>query len=123
MTVNEVIATVDSRMIGNRYPIEEKVRWLSDLDSRIYAEVISRYEDSGAKGFSGYSADGNLNDEMIATDGYAEMYVFYLQAMINKENCEYTRYNNGMLMFNTFYSLFTRQYNRKHRAKRAVIYF
>lgn len=123
MTVNEAIATIDSRMIGNQYPIEDKVRWLSDLDSRVYAEVISRYENSGMSGFAGYSADCDLNNELIAEKGYADMYIYYLQAMINKENCEYTRYNNCMVMFNTFYALFVRQYNRAHRAKKAVIYF
>lgn len=123
MTINQAIATVDSRMIGNQYPIEEKVRWLSDLDSRIYAEVISRYVDSGAAGFNKYSADGDLNNALIVPDSYSDLYLYFLQAMINKENNECTRYNNCMVMFNTYYALFVRQYNRTHKAKKAVIYF
>jgi len=121
MTIGEAVAVIDSRMVGNQYSFEEKIRWLSDLDKRIYAEIMSRRADCEISGFVGYTPQTDLNEPLLADGGYGDMYIYYLEAMINKANCEYSRYNNSMIMFNTIYSLFARQYNRTHRVVSADI--
>ncbi len=115
MTIGDAVALTDSRMMGNQYSYEDKVRWLSLLDKRIFSEVVSRRADSGISEFNGYSASSDPQTELLVSSGYDDVYIYYLEAMINKANCEYSRYNNSMIMFNTLYSLYKRHYNRTHR--------
>lgn len=115
MTIGDAAAIADSRMLGNQYSYEEKVRWLSLLDRRIFNEVISRRKDSGISEFDGYSVASDPQTELLVSSGYDDIYIYYLEAMINKANCEYSRYNNSMIMFNTLYSLYKRDFNRKYR--------
>ena len=115
MTIGDAVAATDSRMLGNQYTYEEKVRWLSEIDKRIFNEVISRRADSGISKFDGYSASSDPDTRLLVSSGYDDIYIYYLEAMINKANCEYSRYNNSMIMFNTLYSLFKRHFNRTHR--------
>ena len=115
MTIGDAVALTDSRMMGNQYSYEDKVRWLSLLDNQIFSEVVSRRADSGISEFNGYSASSDPQTELLVSSGYDDVYIYYLEAMINKANCEYSRYNNSMIMFNTLYSLYKRHYNRTHR--------
>lgn len=115
MTIGDAVAVTDSRMLGNQYTYEEKVRWLSEIDKRIFNEVISRRADSGISKFDGYSASSDPDTRLLVSSGYDDIYIYYLEAMINKANCEYSRYNNSMIMFNTLYALFKRHFNRTHR--------
>ena len=115
MTIGDAVALPDSRMMGNQYSYEDKVRWLSLLDKQIFSEVVSRRADSGISEFNGYSASSDPQTELLVSSGYDDVYIYYLEAMINKANCEYSRYNNSMIMFNTLYSLYKRHYNRTHR--------
>ncbi len=115
MTIGDAVAVTDSRMLGNQYTYEEKVRWLSEIDKRIFNEVISRRTDSGMSEFEGYSAASDPDTRLLVSSGYDDIYIYYLEAMINKANCEYSRYNNSMIMFNTLYSLYKRHFNRTHR--------
>ncbi len=115
MTIGDAVAVTDSRMLGNQYTYEEKVRWLSEIDKRIFNEVISRRADSGISEFDGYSASSDPDTRLLVSSGYDDIYIYYLEAMINKANCEYSRYNNSMIMFNTLYSLYKRHFNRTHR--------
>lgn len=115
MTIGDAVAVTDSRILGNQYTYEEKVRWLSEIDKRIFNEVISRRADSGISEFDGYSASSDPDTRLLVSSGYDDIYIYYLEAMINKANCEYSRYNNSMIMFNTLYSLYKRHFNRTHR--------
>ena len=78
MTIGDAVAVTDSRMLGNQYTYEEKVRWLSEIDKRIFNEVISRRADSGISEFDGYSASSDPDTRLLVSSGYDDIYIYYL---------------------------------------------
>ena len=115
MTIQQAIDTAD-RMRPNQYTAGDKTAWLSELDGIVKAEIIDTHEDSGTVPFYGYSGETSGDTELLIPEPYDETYLHYLFSKIDFNNAEYTRYNNDMTMFNTLYSAFGEQYNRKHPA-------
>ena len=114
MTVKECIDIVDGNK-PNQYGIEDKVRWLSFLDKLIITEVLQTHEDYDEKYdlFTGYSCD-RLGAKLIAEAPYDQMYIDYLKMKIDEENGETARYNNSATMFNNYFSMYKKWYNRNH---------
>ena len=74
MTGNDIIALVDLKE-PNSYTTDEKIRWLSNLDGKIFEEVIKQYEeyDPEEDTFTPYE-DGS--EELLVGAPYGEdMYV------------------------------------------------
>lgn len=114
MTINEVIEMVD-RLKPNQYEYEQKVGWLSKLDGMVYKEIISTHEGNTLEGFDGYK-DAQPDTELLIPFPYAEdVYNYFVQAQIDKENGETTKYNQDITMFNSSYKIFSDTYGREHR--------
>ena len=77
MTVNEAIARCDE-MMGDSCGREVKLRWLSDVESMVYQEIIRTHE--GAYEWAAWKPFGadDGERELFAQDPYGELYVFYL---------------------------------------------
>lgn len=115
MNCMDIIDRVDI-MEPNAYCPEQKLKWLSILDGKIYEEVIRPCEESPA-GFTEYS---NGDEELIVPFPYDyDIYYHYLMAMIDAENSETQRYNKRMTMFNNAYTEFINWYNKSHNRSRA----
>lgn len=114
MTISEAISVVDSHKIGNQYSREEKIKWLSDVDSMIKREIIDTHEGAGGISFSGYNGDTDESVSLLAPDYYSDIYVTYLEAQIDRGNQEFSLYNNDMIMFNSAYQAYAAEYNRVH---------
>lgn len=114
MTIKECIDLVDD-VKPNQYSIENKVAWLSYLDGMIINDVIKTHE--GYKNeydeFIGYSAD-RLGAKLIVESPYDTLYVAYLKMKIDEENGETARYNNSATMFNSYYSVYKKHYNKMY---------
>lgn len=113
MTGNDIIALVDLKE-PNSYTTDEKIRWLSNLDGKIFEEVIKQYEDydSETDEFTPYE-DGS--EELLVGAPYGEdMYVHYMIARIAGDNAEAARYNQQIAMYNTCYSQWWNRYNATH---------
>lgn len=109
MTLGEIIAEVDE-LKPNTYDDTIKVRWLSELDGRIYHEVICTHEaDEDQEEYKGHS---EVSEDLLVKDPYTDIYRHYLYAMIDYTNGETDRYQNSMLMFNNAYQTFCNYYNR-----------
>ena len=122
MTVGGVLALVDE-IRPNQYDEKIKITWLSELEGRIFNDIILTHEhelvedDEGnmvEPTFLGYS-EGSEDAELIAPDIYADLYRNYLLTQIDYSNGETDRYTNSMLMFNNSYSQFESWYNRTHK--------
>lgn len=114
MTIKEAIDLVD-KLKPNSYPYLVKVKWLSKLDGQIYREVFATHEGNLAEGFHGYD-DAEPERILLVPYPYdADIYTYFLQAQIDKENGEIAKYNQAITLFNTSYAAFQAWYNREHK--------
>lgn len=113
MTIREIITQVDN-LKPNQYSDEEKIKWLSAVESMIYNDVILTHENKENITFNGFDEDTDDNTELIAPEPYANLYVMWLFAKIDFNNAEIGRYNNSQAMFNNSYMEFQNYWNRTH---------
>lgn len=114
MTINEAIALVD-QLRPNSYTNENKISWLSKLDGRIFTELYKTHEDCPSDSFAGYDSDTDGSTELLVPYPYAEdIYNYFLQAQIDKENGETMRYNGSITMYNSAFAAYAAAYNRDH---------
>lgn len=118
MTIAEVISKVDA-LKPNTYSIAEKVAWLTSLDARISTQIISEHDGGDNLWFGGYDSELDLETELLAHTPYDEMYLWWLEAMIDYHNNEDERYNNSIMMFNNDYESYKKHYTRTHMPKSA----
>lgn len=118
MTINEAIAAVDG-LRNNQIPEGVKRAMLSELDGRIYREVIA----PNSIDFTGYNAETEGETELLVPYPYDGLYVNYLEMEIARINAEMPRYNNAAIVFNEKYAAYKRWYNRTHTKPSAGIVF
>lgn len=100
MKAMDIIDRLDG-LEPNQYSPEQKLRWLSILDGKIYEEVL-RPREAEPKGFTEYV---NGNEELLVPFPYGDdVYLNYLQAMVALENAETQRYNKRLQFFNNAYA-------------------
>lgn len=113
MKIIEAIEKVDA-LKPNDYSKEDKIGWLSTLDTTVKNEIIDSHEGAENVDFSGYDETTPLDTELLITAPHDVMYLRWLEAQIDYHNSEIGRYSNSMTMFNSAYSAYAREYNRKH---------
>ncbi len=102
MTVNEIIADVDLKE-PNSYSSDEKLRWLSSLDGKIFAEVLQTHE--GLEADAAFTPYSDGTETPLIPFPYCEgVYTHYLIAMIAAANAETARYNQQIALYNAEYS-------------------
>lgn len=113
MTIQEAVTLVD-RMKPNQYEYTQKVKWLSKLDGMIFQEVIATHGGSETTEFTEY--DGvDPDKELLVPFPYDEdLYNFFLQSQIDRENGEMGKYNQTVTLYNNAYRIFADWYNRTH---------
>lgn len=116
MKIIEAISTIDA-LKHNTYTQMDKVAWLSNLDAKVKRLIIDTHEGGEAVTFTGYSDITDPNTELLIPAPYDEVYLRWLEAMIDYNNGEYNKYNNSMDMYNTAYNDFQNYYNRNHMPK------
>ena len=113
MTIAEAIAKVDS-LKPNTYTPEDKVEWLSNLDARVKSQIIDAHERCDPFQFYGYDIDLDMETELLVPAPYDEMYLRWLEAMIDYHNGEDERYNNAITLFNNAFDGYKKCYTRNH---------
>lgn len=121
MTIMEAINTIDN-LKHNTYNHNDKVQWLSRLDSMVKRLVIDTHE-SGKVFFYGYGEDTDPGTELLVDAPFDEMYLRWLEAQIDYTNGEYSKYNNSIEMFNTIWTEYQNYYNRTHMPKGKAMKF
>lgn len=113
MTIEEIIANVDELM-PNQYSTEQKMRWLSSLDGKIFHDVILTHHGTRFVYYppQGYETD---DQELIVPPPYAEdLYGNYLKSRICVENGEIAKYNQFVTLYTAAYNEWASAYNRTH---------
>lgn len=119
ITINDAISYFDTQC-PNQYSTEDKIKWLNEIDLRIWQEIIAPRLQK-AHEFQPYNND-DLNREMLVTEPYTELYRYWLEKSVAFANRETASFNNAMIMFNTYYDGFLGYYNRNHRVKQNGYY-
>lgn len=110
MKAMDIIDRVDL-MEPNQYSPEQKLKWLSILDGKVYEEII-RPREAEPQGFDEYATGA---EELLVPFPYDyDVYYYYLQAMIAIENSETQRANKRMQLFNNAYTEYVNWYCRNH---------
>jgi len=113
MTVNEAIARCDE-MTGDGSGREAKLRWLSDIESMIYEEIVRTHEGAPDRSEWKPIAEEDGERELFAQDPYGELYVFYLMMRFHLLLQDMSQYNNAAALFAAAYTTFADWYNRTH---------
>ena len=114
MKVKEAIMIADS-MKPNQYEFSTKVKWLSNLDGMIYQEIFMTH-DGNIRVPPHYTVENAEDAELLVPYPYAEdVYNYFLQSQIDKENGEIAKYNQSVSMYNNAFKTFQDWYNRTHR--------
>ena len=113
MTISECLGRLDA-LKHNTYTQEEKLAWLSQLDTIIDSQVIRSY-DAAAPFFQGYGPDTPMDSVLLASGPFEALYLRFLEAQIDYHNGEYDRYNNAILLFNQAMESFSAHYLRQHK--------
>lgn len=117
MTIAEAIHHIDL-VKPNAYSQDEKVRWLSTIDSVIKAEIIDTHEGADEVQFQGYDDKyQDPNQSLLVPRPYDDIYIRWMEAQIDYANGEYAKYNNAITLYNAAYLAFEKYYNRTHKPK------
>ena len=112
MTVNEIITIADLQE-PNSCSRDEKLRWLSSLDGKVFSEVLKTHADLASDAVFTPYADGT--ETPLIPFPYCEgVYTHYLIAMIAAANAETARYNQQIALYNAEYSQWWNAYHAAH---------
>ena len=113
MRISEAISKVDA-LKPNTYTPEDKVEWLSTLDGRVKSQIIDTHQCNEPIYFYGYDSIADQETELLVPAPYDEMYLRWLEAMIDYHNSDDDRYNNAIILFNNVYEGYKKHYTRTH---------
>lgn len=113
MTIAQAIARLDDLKF-NTYSQENKISWLSDLDNRIKLKIIDTHEGFESISFKGYDKNTPDSTVLLVPEPFSDMYLRWMEAMVDYHNGEYDKYNSSITMFNTAYSQYDNYYNLHH---------
>ena len=115
MTIMEALEQT-ARLKPHQYDTDVLIRWLSELDEKIYEEIWKTHEGELPE-FSGYGEETPGETALLVAGRYADMYIKYLESQIDYQNEEYDRYNNSAAAFNALYMEYWAWYTRTHMPK------
>lgn len=118
MTIQDIIERVDAER-PHQFEEDTQILWLWQLDKRIWNEVVSQFYINTDLGKVIPDAPARYRDSnatLIASDEYMQMYIKYVEAMVDDAQLETARYANDMSSFNAIYDEFASNYSRTHEA-------
>lgn len=117
MTVSKALSLFDK---ARKNSISEalKISWLSQLDMKIFCELLKM---RGTATFSGYSESTPRSTKLLAPDEFAEIYTAYLIMQNDLLNGETERYNCSASVFNSLYYELSCFISREKRVKGSEI--
>ena len=110
MTIIQAIEALDSAK-NNAYTRAEKIGWLDRLDRQVKL-FLDGYENAPA--FTGYTPDTDPATALLIPAPFDEAYLRYMEAQIDYQNGEFTRFNNAISLHSALMAAFENHYNREH---------
>lgn len=109
MTLVNAIEDFD-RSRANSIELVQKIRWISELDSKINEEYLLN---RGGEELAPYTLETSGEVELKAPDSFTEIYALYLNMKLDYFNGEITRFNNSASLFNRLYKEMGDAINRR----------
>lgn len=121
MKIGEVLEEI-RQLKPSQIAEEMMIRWLSDLDMRIFEEVIvQRVPDADTpETFEQYTLESTETELLVKEPDAREVYRWWLEMQIDLANQEYDKYENSASLFNTALSTWRRKYARTHRQRENI---
>lgn len=113
MTIIDAIQKTDT-LKPNRYSQDEKIRWLSLVDTEIKSQIIDKHEDGSDVEFLPYNENTPLDKTLLVPHPFDDLYLYWLSAQIDYWDREMVMYNNHMGIYNSLFNDYERYYNRIH---------
>lgn len=117
-TVSKVLAHVDE-LEPNPFSDTVKATWLTELDGKIWAEVMHKKPRGLLSPAPPAYGPGDWDRELLVPAPYDNLYPLYVEAMVHYHNQEIDRYNNAMLLYQEAMDEFRKWYTRSFRPPRA----
>lgn len=115
MNLYEAMGLLDHARPANQMGDEEKFQLLSELDGRVFEELISTHEKgTSANAFEGYGPDTDPETQLLIPQPYTSVYLHYLESCLDYRQGEMERYNNSSAAFNLGFAQFANWYHRTH---------
>ncbi len=105
MTVSQAIRRVDD-VKPNAFSNHTKTIWLNEIEGMVQTEVFLWNPVDAIQ----YDYAQDKDRELLVNPPHDKLYPAYLEARIDFANGEYSRYQNSMQLFNSFYGEFMRWY-------------
>ena len=123
MTIQEALDQIDELKV-NTYETHQKIRWLSDLDGKVWHEIIMAHEGvPQGMVFEGYDANTPPDTVLLAPGPYAEIYKHWLAAQIDDNNRDTQEYNKSMIRYNQARKDLEDYWTRTHMPLQAMPHF
>lgn len=118
MTLKEAIENVDT-LKPNMIPYADKVRWVSELDGRVYQEILLLHERNAREPelpmfFAGYDENTPGDTVLFIEEPYANIYFYQLASQIELANAELAKYNNSAALLANALRTYSACYTRTH---------
>lgn len=113
MKISDAINRINA-LLHNTYSNNDKIAWLSRLDSMVKQQIIDTHEGADKVSFDGYTTETPIDTVLLVPAPYDEVYLRWIEAQIHYHNGEYDKYNNAIIMFNTAFGAYAAYYNQNH---------
>lgn len=114
MTLAQAMGLLDHARPGNQLGDEEKLLRLSELDGKVFNELICSHEGDDQEAFHGYDQQTDMDTVTLIPEPYSIIYLRWLESCLDYMQGEMDRYNNSSAAFNQAYSEFSAWYTRTH---------
>ena len=112
MTISQAISRVDD-LRHNVYSHQDKIRWISTLEHTVVRQVLQEHE-GGEINFDGYTPEKDMQTQLMVKAPYDDIYIRWMEAMIDYHNGEIASYNGAIALFNAAFDNFKAWYTRTH---------
>lgn len=120
MTVGDAITMLDN-LKPNHYTDTNKIKWLQDLDHKLYLDVVCAHFLLPGESFEEPNYPGAQTPKtctLLVPDPYAtDLYYHWLAAKVDENNMEIGQYNQSIALWNQDYDIWSGAWHRSHMPK------
>lgn len=121
-TIQTAIEACDGLRPGNKYTIGQKIWWLSELDGKVYHEVLKAHHGYEGVQCPVYDDNTDTSTPLLIQGAYGDLYGKWLIAQVDRYNMDVGRYNSSMAAFSAAWAEMEKSINREHMPlQKAVI--
>lgn len=91
-----------------------KIDYLSQLDGKVYREILAKHADNPAEECPEYDSETDQSTELLVPAPYDDIYIYWLFSQIDIMNQEMDKYNNDRALFENAWTEFGDHWRREH---------